>query len=66
MPTKAAYQAFEASPETEFEFFLAQKLSRTVAELRTGISQQEFLEWGVFYARKAQREELEMTKAKGR
>jgi hypothetical protein len=57
---------FEASPETEFEFFLAQKLGRTVAELRTGMSNQELVEWGVFYARKAQREELETAKAKGR
>lgn len=55
---------FERDPATEFEFFLAQKLRRTVAELRAGMSNQEFMEWGVFYSRKAQREELEM--AKGR
>lgn len=54
----------ETNPELEFEFFLAQKLSRTVDELRQALSQQEFMQWGVFYARKAQREELAM--AKGR
>jgi hypothetical protein len=30
------------------------------------MDQQEFLEWGVFYARKAQREELEIARVKGR
>lgn len=58
MPIKAAYKRFESDPELEFEFFLAQKLGRTVAELRASLSQAEFMQWGVFYARKAQREEL--------
>jgi hypothetical protein len=62
MPTRR----FETNPETEFEFFLAQKLGLTVRRLRAEMDQQEFLEWGVFYARKAQREELEMSKARGR
>lgn len=66
MPIKAAYLKFETSPDTEFEFFLAQKLGTTVARMRAEMTNQEFLEWGVFYARKAQREELEMTRAKGR
>lgn len=44
--------------------FLAQKLGMTVARLRTELSSQEFVQWGVFYARKAQREELERLKAK--
>lgn len=44
--------------------FLAQKLGMTVARLRTELSSQEFVHWGVFYARKAQREELERLKAK--
>lgn len=56
---------FEASPETEFEYFLAQKLGMTVAGLRADMGQREFLEWGIYYARKAQREELAMAKAKG-
>lgn len=65
MPRKAAYRALDADPELEFEFFLAQELGRTVGELRTSLSQEEFLYWGMYYARKAQREELEMAKAKG-
>lgn len=36
----------------------------TVADLRERMSADEYLRWGVFYARKAQREELEMAKAK--
>ena len=51
---------FETSPDVEFEFYLAQKLGLTVARLRAEVTNQEFLEWGVFYGRKAQREELAM------
>jgi hypothetical protein len=65
VPRKAAYRAFDADPELEFEFFLAQKLGRTVGELRASLSQEEFLYWGMHYARKAQREELEIARAKG-
>lgn len=38
----------------------------TVADLRERMSGDEFLRWQVYYARKAQREELEALKAKGR
>jgi len=51
----------EQRPELEFEFYLAQKLGKTVAELRT-MSQAEFTGWAVYYGRKAQREELAMAK----
>ena len=46
----------------EFEYFLAQKLGRTVAELREGMPQAEFLEWQIYFGRKAQREEMAMSK----
>jgi len=65
MPTKAAYQTFETNPETEFEFYLATKLSMTVGQLREQMSNAEFVQWGVYYARIAQREELERLKAGG-
>lgn len=48
-----------------FEFILAQKLGRTVAELRATMSAEEFMRWTVFYDRKAQIEELERLKAGG-
>jgi len=47
----------ETSPELEFEFFLAVKLGRTVAELRQ-MSSDEFMRWGIYYAREAQRIQL--------
>lgn len=65
MPRKAAYLALETNPTLEFELFLAQKLGMTRDRLRTEMSNEEFLHWSVYYARKAQREELETLKAKG-
>jgi hypothetical protein len=58
VPPKAAYKRFDANPDVEFEFYLADKLSRTVAELRESVSNEEFVEWSVYYGRKAQRQEL--------
>lgn len=43
----------------EFEFFLAQKLSMTVAMLREQLSNAEFVEWSIYYARMAQEQELQ-------
>lgn len=45
--------------------FLAQKLGMTVARLRADMDNGEFVRWHMYYARKAQREELERLKAKG-
>jgi len=53
------YLAMETDPNLEFEFFLAEKLGMTVARLRQEISVQEFVGWGVYYGRKAQRQEME-------
>jgi hypothetical protein len=53
----------ETDPTLEFEFFLAQKLGRTVAEMRQ-MDNMEFVGWQVYYARKAQREELAMAKVR--
>lgn len=63
MPTKASYKEFEADPALEFEFYLADRLKRTVAELRQ-MSNDEFVRWGIYHARIAQRRELEMAKVK--
>ena len=48
----------ETNPSLEFEFYLAEKLGMTVGVLRAEMSAQEFTEWGVYFGRKAQREEL--------
>ena len=65
MPAKATYLEMETNPETEFEFFLAVELGMTVGRLRAEMSQDEFMRWGVYYGRKAQREELAQLQAKG-
>lgn len=62
MPPKAWYMKLENDPTTEFEFFLAAKLGKTISELRR-MDCDEFLGWNVYYARKNQREQLEILKA---
>ncbi len=44
--------------DLELEFYLAEKLGMTVADLRRRLSAQEFMQWTVFLGRKAQRQEL--------
>ncbi len=56
----------ENSPSLEFEFYLAERLGRTVGELRETLSQAEFGEWSVYYGRKAQRGELAVAQARMR
>lgn len=63
MPPKATYLKMETDPSLEFEFYLAQKLGRTVAELRQ-MSQMEFLGWSIYYGRLAQKAEIQ--RAQGR
>ena len=60
MPRKAAYKRFDADPELEFEFYLADRLHMTVERMRREMSQDEFMRWAVFHGRKAQRRELAM------
>jgi hypothetical protein len=38
----------------------------TVAELRQRMGNREFQEWAIFYARRAQRQELEILKARSK
>lgn len=58
MRPKAAYLAMESSPDLEFEFYVADRLGMTVAQLRAEMSNEEFVAWGVYHGRKAQRAEL--------
>lgn len=41
---------------------MAEQLHRTVAELRAAMGNDEFIMWTRYFARKAQREELERLK----
>lgn len=59
MPAKAAYRELDDDPALEFEHYLAVKLSMTVGELRTRMTNAEFVRWNMYYARIAQQQELE-------
>jgi len=61
MPPKVIYMQMETT-DLEFEFYLATKLGKTVAEVRQ-MSQAEYIGWTVYYGRKAQRLELERAKS---
>lgn len=58
MPGRRPTNDFEARPDIEFTYFLAKELGMTVAELRTRMSNEEFVGWTVFYGRRAQEIEL--------
>lgn len=51
------YLMMENNSDLEFEFYLADRLKMTVAELRE-MSSTEFLGWSVYHGRRAQRQEL--------
>lgn len=51
--------------DLEFEFFLAEKLSKTVGEVRE-MPSEEFQQWAIYYARKAQKRQLEHLRKGGR
>lgn len=55
----------EADPSIEFELFLALKLGKTRDQLVAELSSREYLDWQIYFGRKAQREELELAKAGG-
>jgi len=63
VPRKAAYRELETSPDLEFEFYLATKLHMTVGQIRHQMTQEEFVQWSVYYQRLAQQIELEQLKA---
>lgn len=49
----------ETDPEFFFEFFLAEKLGMTLSQVRR-MPQAEFMQWGIYFGRKAQQRELAM------
>ena len=53
-----AYLEFEADAELELEFAVAEKVGMTVAALRADMSNREFVQWGIYLARKGQRRQL--------
>jgi hypothetical protein len=55
----------EADPGLEFEMFLAATLGMTVGRMRREMASDEYARWGVYFARKAQRDELARLQQKG-
>ncbi len=53
------YLEFERDTDLEMEFYVAEQLGMTVAALRRDMTNDEFLRWAVYFARKAQRRQLE-------
>lgn len=49
---------FETDNAFHFDFYLAEKLGCTVRELHKRLSAEEWMQWGVYYGRKAQAREL--------
>lgn len=47
-----------------FDFTLAEKLRMTVEQMRTTISNAEYLQWRAFYTYRAAMQKLELDKAK--
>jgi hypothetical protein len=66
MPPKATYLLMESRPDIEFDYFLAAKLGRTVAEMRATVSNAEYVGWQVYFGRKAQRQEMAAKDARRR
>ena len=56
-------KAFEADTGLEFDFFLAEQLHMTVGELRATMTGEEWIRWQVYYGRKAQRKQMEASRA---
>lgn len=55
----------EANPTLEFDHFLCQKLGgMTVAEMHQRMTNAEYVDWTIYYGRKAQRDEMAMASAK--
>lgn len=65
-PRKGAYELFDADPSLEFDHYLTERLGwQSVDEMRERMSADEWMRWWVYYARKAQRQEIELAKARG-
>lgn len=52
------YLTMENDPNFEFEFYLADRLGTTVADMRETMSNEEFLGWLIYHGRVAQKKEL--------
>lgn len=63
VPPKAKYLRMESS-DLEFEHYLAEHLGMTVARMRREMPNDEYVGWAVYYGRKAQRQQMEVERAR--
>lgn len=65
MPTKATYERWENRPEEEFDHYLCVKLGwRSVDRMRREMSNAEWNRWKIYFARRAQQQEMAMERAR--
>lgn len=57
MPRKATWLRFETDSSFHFDFYLAEKLGKTVDEIRR-MPAEQWMQWSVYYGRRAQQQEL--------
>jgi hypothetical protein len=58
VPTKATWLRFHNDNGFHFDYFLAEKLHKTVGEIRA-LSNREYMEWSMYYSIKAQNAALQ-------
>lgn len=52
------YLEFQAHPDMEEEFFVAEQLGMTVARLRAEMGNDEYVRWLVYFGRRGQRDQI--------
>lgn len=63
---KEEYKRLVSEPHREFDFFLAEKLHRTVDEMHMTLTNREYLGWKMYFGRKAQLQEIHVKRAKNK
>lgn len=58
-PGKATWIRLETDGAYHFDFYLAEKLSMTLMQVRN-LPAREWMEWSIYFGRKAQQRELAM------
>lgn len=64
-PRKATWLRLETDPAFHFDFFLAEQLGVPLDVVRR-MPMTDWMDWGVYYGRRAQREELAQRRGAGR
>jgi len=62
VPRKATWLRFETDPAFSFDFFLAEKLGKTIEEIQA-MPALRYMQWGIYFGRKAQAQEMAAKRA---